>query len=63
VKHGDLMILIDYIKAANDSPTVLQEYDVSHRLASEIMTLPCDRRYDVDHMDRMAQLVAEALEC
>jgi hypothetical protein len=43
--------------------TVPQEHDESRRLASEILTLPCDQGYDVDDMERMAQLVAKALEC
>jgi hypothetical protein len=42
--------------------TVPKEYGDSHKLASEIMTLPCDQRYDRDDMDRMARLVVEALE-
>jgi dTDP-4-amino-4,6-dideoxygalactose transaminase len=42
---------------------VPDEYRASHRLASEIMTLPCDQRYDEDDMNRMAQLVAEAAGC
>lgn len=42
--------------------TVPQEYHESRRLASEIMTLPCDQRYDVNAMDRMAQLVVKALQ-
>lgn len=29
----------------------------SHRLAEQILTLPCDQRYDVDGMDSMARLV------
>jgi len=33
----------------------------SHRLAAEIMTLPCDQRYDSSDMERMARLVREAL--
>ncbi|MGB8953607.1 MAG: hypothetical protein WCC06_13195 [Candidatus Aminicenantales bacterium] len=41
---------------------VPEEYSDSHKLASEIMTLPCDQRYDGDDMERMARLVAEALE-
>jgi hypothetical protein len=38
------------------------EYDESQKLASEIMTLPCDQRYDSNDMDRMVQVVAEALK-
>jgi dTDP-4-amino-4,6-dideoxygalactose transaminase len=41
---------------------VSKEYGDSHKLASEIMTLPCDQRYNREDMDRMARLVAEALE-
>lgn len=33
----------------------------SHHLAAEIMTLPCDKRCDNGDMERMAQLVWEAL--
>jgi dTDP-4-amino-4,6-dideoxygalactose transaminase len=40
---------------------VPQEYADSHKLASDIMTLPCDQRYDGDDMDRISQVVAEAL--
>jgi hypothetical protein len=42
---------------------VPEEYSASHKLASEIMTLPCDQRYDQHDMNRMAQLVAEAVGC
>jgi dTDP-4-amino-4,6-dideoxygalactose transaminase len=35
----------------------------SHKLAGEIMTLPCDQRYDAIDMKRMAELVNEVLEC
>jgi len=38
-----------------------EAYRDSHRLSRDIMTLPCDQRYDVDDMDRMARRVAEAL--
>lgn len=34
----------------------------SHRLAAEILTLPCDQRYDEHDMERMAQLVLGDLE-
>jgi dTDP-4-amino-4,6-dideoxygalactose transaminase len=34
----------------------------SHRLSAEIMTLPCDQRYDDGDMDRMARLVRVVLE-
>jgi hypothetical protein len=40
---------------------VPEEYKESHRLASEIMTLPCDQRYDRNDMDWIIQVVAEAL--
>ncbi|PYQ50948.1 MAG: hypothetical protein DMF78_14385 [Acidobacteria bacterium] len=33
----------------------------SHHLAAEIMTLPCDQRYDAAQMERMAMLVSGAL--
>lgn len=35
-----------------------QEFRDSHRLSAEIMTLPCDQRYDSRDMSRMAQLVS-----
>ena len=41
---------------------VPEEYKDSHQLASDMMTLPCDQRYDGDDMARMARLVAEALK-
>jgi hypothetical protein len=37
------------------------QYSDSHRLASDIMTLPCDQRYNVNEMERMAQLILENL--
>jgi dTDP-4-amino-4,6-dideoxygalactose transaminase len=37
--------------------TVPDEFEASHRLSSEIMTLPCDQRYQEHHMVRMAELV------
>ena len=37
-------------------------FEDSHRLAAEIMTLPCDQRYDRQDMERMAQIVWEVLE-
>jgi dTDP-4-amino-4,6-dideoxygalactose transaminase len=40
---------------------VPEEFGDSHRLAAEIMTLPCDQRYDGSDMQRMARLVREAL--
>ena len=36
------------------------KFSDSHRLAEDIMTLPCDQRYALDDMDRMASLVAES---
>jgi len=33
----------------------------SHRLSAEIMTLPCDQRYDRDDMNRIAEATARAL--
>jgi dTDP-4-amino-4,6-dideoxygalactose transaminase len=41
---------------------VPEEFRGSHRLAAEIMTLPCDQRYDADDMTRMAKLVVERVE-
>jgi dTDP-4-amino-4,6-dideoxygalactose transaminase len=37
------------------------EFRDSHRLAEEIMTLPCDQRYSVDDMARMTSLMTELL--
>jgi dTDP-4-amino-4,6-dideoxygalactose transaminase len=36
---------------------VPERFRDSHRLATEIMTLPCDQRYDSDDMERMASLI------
>ena len=36
------------------------QFGESHKLASEIMTLPCDQRYDLQDMDRMAQILFDA---
>jgi dTDP-4-amino-4,6-dideoxygalactose transaminase len=33
------------------------EFAASHRLASKIMTLPCDQRYDQDDMKRMVSKI------
>jgi dTDP-4-amino-4,6-dideoxygalactose transaminase len=33
------------------------EFDASHRLAARILTLPCDQRYGVEVMERMAGIV------
>jgi dTDP-4-amino-4,6-dideoxygalactose transaminase len=38
-----------------------KEYQESHRLASDIMTLPCDQRYGVEDMVRMAIIILEEL--
>jgi dTDP-4-amino-4,6-dideoxygalactose transaminase len=35
---------------------VPRKYEDSHRLAGEIMTLPCDQRYSVKDMERMAEV-------
>ena len=35
-------------------------FDASHRLSTEIMTLPCDQRYDADDMRRIAVALREA---
>ena len=39
---------------------VPEAYRGSHQLATEIMTLPCDQRYDGNDMERMAQIVRGA---
>jgi dTDP-4-amino-4,6-dideoxygalactose transaminase len=36
------------------------KYEDSHRLASQIMTLPCDQRYGPEDMQRMAEIFLEA---
>jgi len=41
--------------------TVPREYVESHKLAAEVMTLPCDQRYDSSDMNRIAEVVAEGL--
>jgi len=33
----------------------------SHRLSSEILTLPCDQRYDSSDMERMSQIILEVI--
>lgn len=38
---------------------VPERFAASHRLSAEIMTLPCDQRYDTETMSRMADLVLE----
>jgi dTDP-4-amino-4,6-dideoxygalactose transaminase len=35
-------------------------FEASHHLADEIMTLPCDQRYDADDMRRIAAALREA---
>jgi len=40
---------------------VPERFKDSHRLAAEIMTLPCDQRYDNSDMDRMAQIICDVL--
>jgi hypothetical protein len=37
---------------------VPEEFEDSHKLASEIMTLPCDQRYDSSDMYRITELVS-----
>jgi len=41
---------------------VPEKFRDSHQLSDEIMTLPCDQRYNRRDMERMAQLVAEVLQ-
>lgn len=36
---------------------VPRQFDRSHRLSAQIMTLPCDQRYDSEDMERMAETV------
>jgi hypothetical protein len=36
---------------------VPQEFSESHKLADEIMTLPCDQRYGGEDMERMASII------
>jgi dTDP-4-amino-4,6-dideoxygalactose transaminase len=40
---------------------VPDEFKESHQLAADIMTLPCDQRYDSDDMTRMARLVQDGV--
>ena len=40
---------------------VPDEFRDSHKLAGDIMTLPCDQRYDAEDMRRMARLVLRGL--
>jgi dTDP-4-amino-4,6-dideoxygalactose transaminase len=37
-------------------------FAASHQLAAEILTLPCDQRYDTDDMERVRRAVLEALD-
>jgi dTDP-4-amino-4,6-dideoxygalactose transaminase len=41
---------------------VPKKFKDSHRLAGDIMTLPCDQRYDSRDMKRMVRCVSEALK-
>ncbi len=41
---------------------VPSEYRDSHRLASHILTLPCDQRYDTEDMERMTKVFLKALK-
>lgn len=41
---------------------VPEGFSDSHRLASEIVTLPCDQRYDSSDMERMIRCVSEAMK-
>jgi dTDP-4-amino-4,6-dideoxygalactose transaminase len=38
-----------------------EEFSASHKLANEIMTLPCDQRYGGDDMERMADIILKGL--
>ena len=40
---------------------VPKEFSGSHRLSSEILTLPCDQRYDMADMERVAEATGKAL--
>ena len=39
------------------------EFSDSHILASEIMTLPCDQRYDSYEMERIVKVISEVSKC
>lgn len=41
---------------------VPESFRDSHRLAGDIMTLPCDQRYDGEDMTRMARVVLEGIK-
>jgi dTDP-4-amino-4,6-dideoxygalactose transaminase len=41
---------------------VPEKFRDSHQLAADIITLPCDQRYDCDDMERMARLVLEGVK-
>jgi hypothetical protein len=41
-------------------PAVPGEFVDSHRLSAETLTLPCDQRYGLEDMDRLARLVTSA---
>ena len=40
---------------------VPDEFEESHRLAREMMTLPCDQRYDAEDMGRIVRLLRSVL--
>ena len=40
---------------------VPERFSESHQLAREIMTIPCDQRYDLEDMRRVAEAVANAM--
>jgi dTDP-4-amino-4,6-dideoxygalactose transaminase len=39
------------------------EFDASHRLAAEIMTIPCDQRYDIPDMKRVVNELRRSIAC
>jgi hypothetical protein len=39
-----------------------QKFMASHQLAAEIMTLPCDQRYELEAMEKMASIILQAAE-
>jgi dTDP-4-amino-4,6-dideoxygalactose transaminase len=40
---------------------VPKKYRKSHKLSTEIMTIPCDQRYGIDTMDRIADLILKVI--
>lgn len=40
---------------------VPRQFEQSHRLSAQIMTLPCDQRYNFNDMERMAEIVLKEL--